>query len=398
MGESTRSASGQKAKPYPEFPLTAHPSGRWCKKHRGKQFYFGPLDDWQAAFDRFNREWPFVIQGKTPPLDDDPSGCTLALLCNAFLNSKRQAVESDELAPRTFHEYHRAIDVLIQQFGKSRLIADLQPIDFEKFRAKLARKYGVVGLRNSINTFRVVFKYAADNRLVDRPVNYGQGFNRPTQKVLRRARNEAGPRLLEPVEIQSILEISDPALRAMVLLGANAGFGNSDVASLPKSALDLEGGWLNFPRVKTEIPRRVPLWTETVEALQEAIRVCPAASHATDGDCVFLTTNGNKWVRVQESKTTGRPIPIDALSQKFSKLLKKLEINGRKRLGFYPLRHVFQAIGGDAKQPDAVAAIMGHVDSSMGAVYRERIADERLQAVVDVVRAWLWPTESKVRR
>ena len=33
------------AKPYPEFPLTAHPAGYWCKKIRGKIHYFGPWDD-----------------------------------------------------------------------------------------------------------------------------------------------------------------------------------------------------------------------------------------------------------------------------------------------------------------------------------------------------------------
>jgi len=33
---------------------------------------------------------------------------------------------------------------------------------------------------------------------------------------------------------------------------------------------------------------------------------------------------------------------------------------------------------------------MGHVDNSMAGVYRERISDERLRAVVEVVRGWLF--------
>ena len=83
---------------------------------------------------------------------------------------------------------------------------------------------------------------------------------------------------------------------------------------------------------------------------------------------------------------------LDALSQRFVRLMQKLDLNGRRR--FYALRHTFQTFGGDAKDLDAVSAIMGHADSSMAAVYRERISDERLRAVVDTVRAWLWPTNA----
>ena len=33
--------------------------------------------------------------------------------------------------------------------------------------------------------------------------------------------------------------------------------------------------------------------------------------------------------------------------------------------------------------------IMGHMDDSMSAVYREKISDERLQAVTDHIHQWL---------
>jgi hypothetical protein len=37
---------------------------------------------------------------------------------------------------------------------------------------------------------------------------------------------------------------------------------------------------------------------------------------------------------------------------------------------------------------------MGHVDPSVASLYRERISDERLIAVTDTVRAWLWPEKA----
>ena len=46
-------ASGKPAKPYPEFPLTAHPAGYRCKKIRGKIHYFGPWDNPDAALDKY---------------------------------------------------------------------------------------------------------------------------------------------------------------------------------------------------------------------------------------------------------------------------------------------------------------------------------------------------------
>jgi hypothetical protein len=51
---ATRARKPQKLqKPYPEFPLTAHPAGYWCKKILGKLHYFGPWDDPDAALAKY---------------------------------------------------------------------------------------------------------------------------------------------------------------------------------------------------------------------------------------------------------------------------------------------------------------------------------------------------------
>jgi len=389
--KSTKSSRLKKSpKPYPMFPLTAHPSGRWCKKHRGKQYYFGKLGDWKAALERFNREWPFILEGRTPPTgENDGDGCTVKYLVNSFLTSKKNKMESGGLDPQSFADYHRTCALIIEAFGKDRRVDDLRPGDFEAFRKRLAKRYGTVTLKNEINRCRIVLKYAHDQRLIDQGVHYGQGFDKPSAKELRQARNEAGQRLFEADEIRRILNAADPVMKAMVLLGANCGFGNTDVASLPASAIDLANGWVNFPRPKTGIARRIPLWPETVVAIREALDLRPKPVDHDDANLCFLTAHGNRWVRTKLSNRTGKYITMNAIANRLSPLLKRLSINGRRGLGFYALRHVFETVGGESKDQVAVNAIMGHVDSSMAGVYRERISDERLQAVVSTVRKWL---------
>ena len=53
-----------------------------------------------------------------------------------------------------------------------------------------------------------------------------------------------------------------------------------------------------------------------------------------------------------------------------------------------------RTIADEARDQPAANSIMGHADESMAAAYRERISDERLRAVTDHVRGWLFPKES----
>jgi len=387
--------SNKIAKPYPQFPLTPHPSGRWCKKIRGKLHYFGKTsgdEQGTAALERFGREWPYLKDGRLPPLvDGAEDGYTVRLLVNDFLTFKKRRVDAGELSPRTFADYHQICGLLVKGLGPDRRVDDLKPADFESLRNQWSRVWGKVRLSNEINKAKIAFRFAFDQRYIDKPVFFGQSFDRPAAKTIRKARREAGPRLFTPGEVQQILTAADPQIRAMVLLGVNCGFGNSDCANLPKSALDLSARWVDYPRPKTEIARRCPLWPETVKALRDAITIRPAAKDPADADCVFLTPTGKRWVRMQPKRNEQRraELTVNALSDAFAKLLKSLSINHRR--SFYRLRHLFESVGGDAKDPIATDAIMGHLVPGVRSQYIEVVSDERLQAVVNVVHAWLWP-------
>lgn len=391
------SKSDRPAKPYEGFPLFAHRSGQWARKYQGRFYYFGSWrtdPDGTEALKRYNREWSYLKEGRTPPPVDTGDGLTLRRLCNVFLTSKRNKLDSGELSGHTFSGYHTSCERMLDYFGKNRRVDDLRPDDFEGYRKKLAGMLGVVALKNEINRCRIVLKYAFDQRLIDRPVAYGQSFDKPSARMIRRARNEAGPKLFEADELRRILKTteSDPVLRAMTLLAINGGLGNTDVANLPQTAIDFDGGWLDYPRPKTEIRRRIPLWPETIAALQLALRMRPAAKDPADADMVFLTVQGNRYVRTIPSKTTkDKYVTRNTVAARFGAVLKKLGINGRKGLGFYTCRHSFETVAGESRDQVAVDSIMGHCDPSMAATYRERISDERLRAVVDVVHTWLFP-------
>ena len=57
-----------------------------------------------------------------------------------------------------------------------------------------------------------------------------------------------------------------------------------------------------------------------------------------------------------------------------------------------------ETIGGDSRDQVAVDAIMGHSRDDMASVYRERIDDNRLRAVVERVRKWLRGKSTRTTR
>lgn len=410
------SRSGASLKPYPEFPLTVHRgANQWCKKFRRTTFYFGPLSDWSAAHKRFEREWPYIVQGLTPPaLADDEDACTFRTLCNLFLESKRNKMAAGELSELSYKDYFRNCKRLIDHFGKDRRVDDLRPADFESLRSKMAKKLGVTTLGNEINRCRVILKYASDQRLIPQPVHFGQSFDRPSNKTKRKARNAAGPRKFERQEVLTILAAldgkpvkvdgkkttlsNDPQLRAMTLLGLNCALGATDCANLHERHLDLKRGWLTYPRVKTETPREAPLWPETVAALKVVLAKRREPKDKADAGIVFLTRTRQRWVRIKPAADTEAPeknVPLNAISQAFGKLLKALHINGRAGLNFYTLRRQFEIVAGECRDQTAVDFVMGHCDNSMAAVYRQNIiSDQRLLDAVNTVRRWLFDKEA----
>jgi integrase len=401
MSKFTRSEHKNKpAKPYPDFPLFPHATKRWAKKIRGKHHFFGPWDDPEAALKKYLDQRDDLHAGRAPRVEGD--GFTARDLCNRFLTSKRDKLATGQLSPQSFGEYHAACARIVETFGRNRLVVDLRPADFEQLKFSFPASWGPVRRGKMIQLIRSVFRYASDQDLIDRPVKFGAEFKRPGKAVLRihRAKMKArnGDRMFAAAELRQLIECAKVPFQAMLLLAANTGFGNTDCARLPLTALDLAGGWVNFPRPKTGIQRRCPLWPETTAALREVISKRPKAKDEADANLVFLTQRGLPWVKVhfhQEDGGKVRVVQDDAITKEMRKLVKKLGID-RPGVAFYALRHGFQTIGEEAHDAAAVHFIMGHAEDAgdMSAHYRERISDQRLRAVAEYVRRWLFAEKS----
>jgi integrase len=380
-----RRSKHQSAKPRSDFPLTAHPSGRWCKKIKGKLHYFGPIiandngASAQAALDKWLHDKDELLAGRVPRQHHANERRTLRYLCDMFIITKEKLRDAGELSMHSWRDYYAVCESLIATFGRDRLLTDILPEDFERLRTKWADRWGPVRLGNEINRVRIVFNYAYKNGLIDRPMRYGEGFKRPSKKTLRLERAKKGIRMFEADELRRIINMASQPMKAMILLGINAGLGNADVGTLPMKALDVDKALLDFPRPKTGIARKCPLWTETVEAIKEWLTQRPTPKDEAHADLVFITARRDSWAK----ETSDNPI-----SKEMRKLLDKININGNRN--FYALRHTFETMAGESKDQVAVDFIMGHVDNSMSAAYRERISDERLRAVVNRVHAWLF--------
>jgi integrase len=415
----------QDAKPHKDFPLTAHPSGRWCKKVRGKVHFFGKITlndngaSAQAALERWLAEKDNLLAGRVPrsrqPSRQPGDGIELRELVNRFMTTKTNQLgkrdaaailerhtkgkenlpqglvellqsiaeskhDRGDLSRFTWKEYHAMCRHLITTFGRDRLISDILPEDFERLRAEWAKSWGPTRLAAEIVRARTVFNYAWKQGMVTVPIRFGEGFRPPSKKALRLNRAEQGVKMFEADELRRMLDNSAQSLRAMILLAINAGLGNNDIGLLRMKHLDLDAGWLNYPRPKTGMNRRCPLWAETISAVKEWLTIRPAPAKETDGDLVFITMRGKRgWTADLHDKP---------LTKEIRKLLDRLRIEGQRN--FYCIRHTFETIAGNSRDQVAVDAIMGHDNGSMANQYRERIDDARLKAVTEHVHAWLF--------
>lgn len=382
--EGTRSIMSQKKrpdKPYPEFPLYAHSGGRWAKVINYKTHYFGTWNDPKGALKEYLTALPYIKSGLTPPVGGD--GYNLGCLCSEFYDFQKERFRQKEIGARHLKDIDDHNKYLLSVFGTQRNVESFTPADFAVLRQKIAKKYKLNRTSNYITKTRTIFRWAHKAGKIKTSIDFGLHFEIPSKPAKRRERQEKPKKLFSSDECRSLLEKASVQMKAMILLGLNGGFGQTDIGMLQFRHVDLARQWIDFPRNKTSVEREVPLWDETCAAIEAAIEHRPKKG-ANHPELVFVTRYGHPWVRCEIDEAI-----VDSVTREFSKLKQETNIVARGN-GFYTLRHTFRTIADECKDQPAALRIMGHSDQSISEVYRENISPERLIAVTDHVRRWLF--------
>ena len=84
------------------FPLTLHPTGQYCKKIRGKLYYFGTNK--QQAHKRYLEYAASLHSGKPFKYRTSQNSPSIKELCNLYLEHQESRVEIGEIQSRHYFD------------------------------------------------------------------------------------------------------------------------------------------------------------------------------------------------------------------------------------------------------------------------------------------------------
>ena len=106
---------------------------------------------------------------------------------------------------------------------------------------------------------------------------------------------------------------------------------------------------------------------------------------------VFYTASGNPFVRtVSKTDANGKEkySPLNSISTKFARMMRRADLNVPKGTGFYTLRRTAATMAARSGDPFAVQRLLGHANLLMATRYVQDVS-KQTDAVVDKSRMYM---------
>lgn len=370
-----------------DCPLFLHRNKQWAKKIRGKLRYFGT--DLDEALKRWASEKDHLLAGMVPPrIDSNP---TVTELANLYIaHCKTQAIAGEVRADQPARS-RETIARLIASVGKDARLPLLMPSHWRKFREDLLLPVGKGANRcdqraastiaADLKRVKAFLNWATREKLLRGGIEPGDALNPPRKEKLRLARSLKGSQSWKPQELREAIDAADVHFRPVVLLSINAAMGVADVARLTRANWrDREGDFLHCPRHKTGVDRKIWLWRETIQAIEDARESRPQPHRQKYESCLLLTKSGLPWWRIEDG--TNRDLASAAL--------RAVRIATGTSRTLYDCRRTFRTVASEVCDLEAINHCMGHEGKGEGSTYLQGVSDDRIRAVCQHVRAWLY--------
>jgi len=93
-----------------KFPLTLHNTGQYCKKIKGKLYYFGT--DKKTALNRYLEQAAYLHAGKLPKPKCAGDALSIKFLCNLYLDHQESRSMIGEIKLRHLYDQARRVQIL----------------------------------------------------------------------------------------------------------------------------------------------------------------------------------------------------------------------------------------------------------------------------------------------
>jgi integrase len=346
-----------------KFPLTLHPTGQYCKKVKGKMYYFG--SDKKQALEKYLDQATYLhgcqnnLQQQKPISDN----MTLKQLCDMYLKYQYSKLQANDLTASHHNEQIGSINKLMAFLGQDININNISTLDLQNYKRRIQKsQVSVCRLNLHISIMKALFHWARKNDVL---------ANIPNIDAVSRGKIVHQEKFtFDPEQINKLLSVADVKMRAMIWLGLNCGFGCTDCAEIKWIDLDLVNARVKLPRRKTGISRDLPLWPETVKSLEKIPR--------TD-KLIFYTTRGNPYIQTlfkSDGNGNRKYTTLNTITTNFSRLIKKSGLDVPKGTGFYTLRRTAATIAARSGDPFAVQRLLGHADLQMATRYVQNVSEQ----------------------
>jgi integrase len=342
-----------------KFPLTLHSTGQYCKKIKGKIYYFGK--DKKQALERYIEQAAYIHNGKAIMSKTTNGNMTLRSLCNIYLQHQQAKAASVEITFRHYADQISCLKKFMCFIGQHRKVNEISTLDLQNYKRKLKCAYNSAHRINlHISIMKTMFHWAKKNDILDYIPNIDTVSS---VKITHKQRH-----VFTSEEIHRLFDAADIQMKAMIWLGLNCGFGCTDCAGLKWSDLDLANGRVKLARGKTGVSRDLPLWPETVQSLGNIPK---------SGKLVFRTSGDKPLIRTAyhiNKDGSSKYSNINLVTSRFCKLMKKAGIQAPRGTGFYTLRRTAATVAARSGDPFAVQRLLGHANLKMATRYVQDVS------------------------